>query len=75
ATKLHFRRISRGPHKGQVRFAKASDKRTKYGMATAAHTIRIPARPYLFQRDGDIPDNWKQALVTILKRYLELDHA
>lgn len=75
AVKLHFRRISRGPNKGQVRFARANDKRTKFGMAAAAHAIRIPARPYLFQRDGDIPDEWQRAIVGIVKRHLELDHA
>lgn len=57
AVKLHFRRISRGPNKGQVRFARANDKRVKFDRTSAAHTIRIPARPYLFQRDGDIPDD------------------
>ena len=35
----------------------------------------IPARPYLFQRDGDIPDEWRRAIVGIVKRHLELDHA
>lgn len=75
ATKLHFRRISRGKNKGQVRFAKASDNRAKFGMAAAAHTIRIPARPYLFQRDGGIPDDWKAAIVGIVIKHLEFDHA
>lgn len=75
ATKLHFRRISRGKNKGQVRFAKASDKRAKFGMAAAAHTIRIPARPYLFQRDGGIPEAWKAAIVGIVTKYLGFDHA
>lgn len=75
AIKLHFRRISRGENKGQVRFAKANDKRAKYGMAAAAHTIRIPARPYLFQRDGGIPDDWKAAIVGIVIKHLEFDHA
>ena len=75
ATKLHFRRISRGPNKGQVRFAKASDTRAKYGIAAAAHTIRIPARPYLFQRDGGIPDEWKAAIVRIVTKHLGFDHA
>ena len=75
ATKLHFRRISRGKNKGQVRFAKANDKRAKFGMATAAHVIRIPARPYLFQRDGDIPDSWKAAIVGIVMKHMEFDHA
>ena len=42
---------------------------------SAAHTIRIPARPYLFQRDGDIPNDWQRAIVGIVKRHLELDHA
>ena len=75
ATKLHFRRISRGKNKGQVRFTKASDKRATFGMAAAAHTIRIPARPYLFQRDGDIPDGWKAAIVGIVTKHLGFDHA
>ena len=75
ATKLHFRRISRGKNKGQVRFAKANDKRAKFGMASAAYNIHIPARPYLFQRDGDIPDDWKRAIVGIVKRHLGVDHA
>lgn len=75
AIKLHFRRISRGENKGQVRFAKANDKRAKYGMAAAAHSIRIPARPYLFQRDGGIPDDWKAAIVGIVIKHLEFDHA
>ena len=75
ATKLHFRRISRGKNKGQVRFAKATDKRAKFGMATAAHTIRIPARPYLFQRDGGIPDGWKAAIVGIVMKHMQFDHA
>ena len=75
ATKLHFRRISRGKNKGQVRFAKANDKRAKFGMATAAHVIRIPARPYHFQRDGDIPDSWKAAIVGIVMKHMEFDHA
>lgn len=75
ATKLHFRRISRGSNKGQVRFARASDKRTKFGMAAAAHTIRIPARPYLFQRDGGIPEKWKAAILAIVKKHLRFDHA
>ena len=75
ATKLHFRRISRGKNKGQVRFAKASDNRAKFGMAAAAHTIRIPARPYLFQCDGGIPDDWKAAIVGIVMKHMELDHA
>ena len=75
ATKLYFRRISRGKNKGQVRFTKASDKRATFGMAAAAHTIRIPARPYLFQRDGDIPDGWKAAIVGIVTKHLGFDHA
>lgn len=70
--KLHFRRISRGPNKGQVRFARANDKRVKFDRTSAAHTIRIPARPYLFQRDGDIPDDWQGAIVGIVKRHLGL---
>lgn len=75
AIKLHFRRISRGKNKGQVRFAKANDKRAKYGMAAAAHTLRIPARPYLFQRDGGIPEGWKDAIVGIVMKHLEPDNA
>lgn len=75
AAKLHFRRIGRGPNKGQVRFSKASDKRTKFDRTAAAHTIRIPARPYLFQRDGDIPDGWKRAMADIVKKHLGFDHA
>ena len=75
AVKLHFRRISRGPNKGQVRFARANDKRVKFDRTSAAHTIRIPARPYLFQRDGDIPDGWQRAIVGIVKRHLGVDHA
>lgn len=75
AVKLHFRRIGRGPNKGQVRFAKASDKRATFGMAAAAHTIRIPARPYLFQHDGDIPEAWKAAIIGIVKKHMEFDHA
>lgn len=75
AVKLHFRRIGRGPDKGQVRFARASDKRAKFGMAAAAHTIRIPARPYLFQRDGGIPEAWKAAIFVIVKKHLRFDHA
>lgn len=75
ATKLHFRRISRGKNKGQVRFAKANDKRAKYGMVAAAHTIRIPARPYLFQRDGGIPEAWKAAIVGIMMKHIEPDYA
>lgn len=75
ATKLHFRRISRGKNKGQVRFAKANDKRAKYGMAAAAHTIRIPARPYLFQRDGGIPEGWKDAIISIVMQHIGIDHA
>lgn len=75
ATTLHFRRISRGKNKGQVRFAKAGDKRVKFDRAAGAHTIRIPARPYLFQRDGGIPDGWKAAIVGIVLKHLEIDHA
>ena len=47
----------------------------KFDRTSAAHTIRIPARPYLFQRDGDIPNDWQRAIVGIVKRHLELDHA
>ena len=67
--------LSRGKHKGQVRLAKANDKRAKFGMASAAYNMHIPARPYLFQRDGDIPDDWKRAIVGIVKRHLGVDHA
>lgn len=70
AVKLHFRRIRRGTKKGQVRFAKANDKRASFGMAAAAHTARIPARPFLFRKDGDIPESWKAAVTAIIKRHL-----
>lgn len=71
ATKLHFRRITRGSKKGQVRFTRASDRRAVFGMAAGAHTVQIPARPFLFQKDGDIPAAWKAAVVRIVSRYLE----
>ena len=65
----------KGRLKKTMRFAKATDKRAKFGIATAAHTIRIPARPYLFQRDGGIPDGWKAAIVGIVMKHMEFDHA
>lgn len=71
AMKLHFRRITRGAKKGQVRFTRASDKRAVFGMAAAAHTARVPARPFLFQKDGDIPASWKASIVRMVSRYLE----
>ena len=71
AAKLHFRRISRGANKGQLRFTSADDRRAVFGMAAAAHSVRIPARPFLFQKDGDIPAAWKAAIVRIVSRALE----
>lgn len=40
---------------------------------TARHgpyTIRIPARPYLFNEDGSVPETWLQSLQTILQNAL-----
>lgn len=69
AVKLHFRRVTSGKHKGRMLFSKSGN--ADYGMAAAAHVIRIPARRYLFQRDGGIPDSWKQAVIKIVTRHLE----
>ena len=69
AVKLHFRKIKRGKFRGRVRFA-TSDK-ADYGMAARAHTVKIPARPWLFGRDGSVPDAWKERMVNIVKTYVE----
>ena len=70
--KLHFTRITRGPGRGQVRFATAA--KAKYGMkaSTPAYTIRIPARPFMFNKDGGVPDDWKKSILNIVKRHLEI---
>lgn len=74
AVKLHFRRVKRGKNKGRTLFAR--EDKASFGMAAKAHTIRIPARPYLFQRDGGIPADWQQAVLAIVQRYLGVkDHA
>ena len=71
--KLHFTRITRGQGKGQVRFATAA--KAKYGMkaSTPAYVIRIPARPFMFNKDGGVPDDWKESILNIIKRRLETD--
>lgn len=68
AVKLHFRRARRGRNRGRALFARSD--RADFGMAARAHVIRIPARPYLFRRDGGIPEGWENAIVNILKRNL-----
>ena len=62
--------------KGRIQFAKAKHKRVRVvDTVRKAHTVTIPARPYLFQRDGDIPDGWKRAMADIVKKHLRFDHA
>ncbi|HJB65190.1 MAG TPA: phage virion morphogenesis protein [Candidatus Mailhella merdavium] len=68
AVKLHFRRVRRGKNRGRTLFAESG--KADFGMAARAHVIRIPARPYLFQRDGGIPEGWESTIVTILKKNL-----
>lgn len=68
--KLHFRRVGRGGKKG-VRFARENDKRAKFGMRAGPYTIRIPARPFMFNPDGSLPDAWLQDIKTIVLRRLE----
>ena len=73
SVRLHFRRVK----KGGVRFARAADRRARYGMEATVkpYTIRIPARPYLFNPDGSIPDAWKDSLLRILNNDLGEAHA
>ena len=71
--KLHFKKFKRGPRKGRALFSK--EKQATYGMKAAVgpYSIRIPARPWLFNPDGSIPAAWRERLAAIVKKYLEGD--
>lgn len=71
--KLHFRKFQRGPRRGRTLFSKESN--ASYGMKAAVgpYSIRIPARPWLFNADGTVPGVWAQRLTAIVGRYLEED--
>lgn len=73
--KLHFKKYRRGPRKGRILFSKPG--RATYGMKAGVgpYTIRIPARPWLFEPDGSIPAAWMQRLEMCLIRSLEARHA
>lgn len=72
---LHFKKFKRGPRKGRTLFAKPG--KATWGMQANAgpYTIRIPARPWLFEADGTIPAAWMQRLETCLIKSLEARHA
>lgn len=72
---LHFKKFKRGPRKGLTRFAKP--KNATWGMQANAgpYTVRIPARPWLFEADGSVPPAWMQRLETCLIDFLEARHA
>lgn len=67
--RLHFRRDRKT---GQVRFTSAKDRRARWGMETGrrAHKVKIPARPWLFGRDGGVPEAFRQELVAIVQAEL-----
>ena len=68
--KLHFRKFQRGPRRGKTLFSRAG--KATYGMRAAVgpYSIRIPARPWLFDPDGSIPPAWEQRLTAIVVKHL-----
>lgn len=68
--KLHFKKFKRGPRKGRTLFSK--EKQATYGMKAAVgpYSIRIPARPWLFNPDGSIPAAWRERLAAVVSKYL-----
>lgn len=68
--KLHFKTFKRGPRKGRTLFSKG--KQATYGMKVAVgpYSIRIPARPWLFNPDGSIRPPWRERLEAVVSKYL-----
>ena len=68
--KLHFKKFQRGPRRGKTLFSEAG--KATYGMKAAVgpYSIRIPARPWLFNPDGSIPAAWRERLEAIVTKYL-----
>ena len=68
--KLHFKSFKRGPRRGKTLFSRAGQ--ATYGMRATvkAYSLRIPARPWLFNADGSIPATWAVRLQAILLGYL-----
>ena len=67
---IHFKTFKRGPRKGRTLFIK--EKQATYGMKAAVgpYSIRIPARPWLFNPDGSIPAAWRERLEAVVSKYL-----
>lgn len=73
--KLHFKKFKSGPRKGKVLFSRP--KEATFGMKAnvGPYTIRIPARPWLFEADGSIPAHWMRRLEQQLISFIGARHA
>lgn len=70
AVKLHFKTFKGGPRKGKTLFSKAGKATHGMRATVGAYGIRIPARPWLFNPDGGIPETWAVRLQAVLTKYL-----
>ena len=68
--RLHFKKFRSGPRKGRTLFSKA--RQAGYGMTATVkpYSIRISARPWLFNLDGTIPQSWQERLKKIVLKHL-----
>ena len=75
SVKLHFKTFKRGPRKGKTLFSKVEQATHGMRATVGAHSIRIPARPWLFNPDGSIPAAWAVRLQAVLREYMEAKNA
>ena len=75
SVKLHFKTFKSGPRRGKTLFSKVGSATFGMRATVGAHSIRIPARPWLFNPDGSIPSAWSVRLQAILLKYVRRVHA
>lgn len=64
----------RGNARQGLRSARAKGSRSRSARPAGRGRIRIPARPYLFNRDGSVPEQWLQGIVSIVQQFMGLEN-
>lgn len=68
---VYFKRYTRGRRKGRTLFAKARRSTYSRVVRMGPATVRIPARPWLYGRDGSVPRAWLDRLAAVAARHME----